>query len=319
MNWILCVCSIIFVHLGDVVPRCLPTTLKQAQFFNRDSSIYLLTNNKTLKSLCEENITVVDVDEIPKTDEHRTFEEVNQIDPAITHGLWAYALERFFTLHDFIKERNLENVFHLENDTMLYVDVNEMLPLFTHMRLAAPFQSLVGCIPCLVYIKDQDSLTFLIDHVLSEMKDYDGLKPHLQVNDMQLLASLYTQFGEEYLFPLPTLMPEYKSPKRRSVFGQDNRTPLRFLSLYADRFLGYLFDAAGLGIYLNGNDGQEITGRGPGTIHSRCLFNPGFFSYSWANDDQGRKIPYLSFKGNSYRIVNLHFHSKMPDDYRSFP
>ncbi|MHA4899833.1 hypothetical protein, partial [Enterococcus faecium] len=79
---------------------------------------------------------------------------MNKIERAISDGLWLYATERFFLLLDFMRAKGLSNVFHLENDSMLYANLGELLPLFESSQLAAPFQSLVGCIPCFVFIRD---------------------------------------------------------------------------------------------------------------------------------------------------------------------
>ena len=58
-------------------------------------------------------------------------------------------------MFDFIKYKDLENIVHLESDTMLYIDLKELLPLFKDLgtQVAAPFQSTAGCIPCFVFIK----------------------------------------------------------------------------------------------------------------------------------------------------------------------
>ncbi len=304
--------------------------MQQARYLNQDSDIYLLSDETAYQIfqsnhqefLDQENIHLIGTHHIPMSDEHIKFYEVNKIEPSLMDGYWMYASERFFVLYDFMKLKNLINVIHLESDSMLYVEVSELIPLFEkcNSQLAAPFQSLKGCIPCFVFIKNKESLHFLLDHIISEMRNFKGLNPHLLLNDMQTLASFYVKFGSDFLTPLPTLMPEYSRnyAKRRSSFMADNATSLSFLSLYADEFSGYIFDAAGLGIFINGNDGRFSPNHGPGTIHSRSLFNPGFFSFFWGKDRKERTVPYLSFKGSQYRIANLHFHSKKPEEYSSF-
>ena len=113
-------------------------------------------------------------------------------------------------------------------------------------------------------------------------------------------------------------MQEYDRRPRKSTVFADNFTPLAFLSQNAPLFPSYIFDAATLGIFLEGNDEAVFPLRGPGTIHYRSIFDPRLFSFFWGEDLKGRVVPYLSFKGKEYRIVNLHFHSKRPDGYTSF-
>ena len=152
------------------------------------------------------------------------------------------------------------------------------------------------------------------------MREYTGPRPHIDVNDMQTLASFYRKLGSSYMTPLPILMPEYAQyyPKRTSTFEPDNQTSLDFLSMNASLFPGYIFDAAALGVFANGNDRRYFPKNGSGIIHYRSIFDPGHFSFFWGNDSQNRKVPSLSFKGKNYRIVNMHFHSKMPEGHTSY-
>ncbi len=304
--------------------------MKQARYLNPGCDIYLLSDteayqifqNKYQTCLNESGIDLISMEYIPKSSQHIEFFEVNKLPPSFVEGYWMYASERFFVLYDFIKAQGLTDVLHLESDCMLYLDLEELLPLFAKLntRLAAPFQSLKGCIPCFVFIKDAESLESLLNHMISEMRNFQGVKPHLCINDMQTLASFYRKYGSNSLLPLPTLMPEYAQSyaKRRSSFVPDNATPLSFLSLYSKPFSEYLFDAAGLGIFINGNDRKYSPNRGAGTVHARSLFDPHFFSFFWGENIKGQNVPYIFFKGKNYRIANLHFHSKMPEDYASF-
>ncbi len=316
--------NIVFVQLGNSIPDCLFTVVRQARYFNPNIPIYLLADKQVFVNrpefFAQNHVDWIDTAELPLTEEHLNFLKENRINPEISNGFWLYASERFFTLFDFLCAKELNNVFHLENDSMLYAEVSELLPLFEKVQLAAPFQSHIGCIPCFVFIRNKASMVPLIHHMIDEMTNYRGPRPHIQVNDMQTLASFYKKFGANSLLPLPTLMPEYGKyhSRRKSAFQLDNGTPLRFLWTHAELFPGIIFDAAGLGIFLNGNDPHTSPGHGPGTVHSRCLFDPRFFTYWWGCDSQGRTIPYLSFKEKNYRIINLHFHSKKPDDYTSY-
>ena len=335
---LLCLCfslncyaePVVFVHLGDNALPCIFTTMQQARYLNPDSGVYLLTDRSAynlfstryLGWLTQERIELINMESVPITEQHLTFREINKIDLSLFGGFWSYALERFFYLFDFVKHRNLENVVHLESDSMLYVDLKELLPLFAKLgtRVAAPFQSTVGCIPCFVFIKDTHSFTPLIEHILSEIEAYTGTRAHIDVNDMQTLASFYRKFGASHMTPLPVLMAEYghHHSKRESNFAPDNTTSLDFLSMNAPLFDGYLFDAAALGVFANGNDRRYFPQNGPGIIHYRSLFDPGYFSFYWGKDAKNRSVPSLSFQGKSYRIVNMHFHSKMPEGHTSY-
>lgn len=318
-------CNILFVQLGNQIPPCLFTTIRQAEYFNPLSDIYLLVDGEAFEAIHEQRLNrihIVNMADIAKTDEHLTFLKVNKIKASISKGFWKAALERFFYIMDFIKANDLKDCFHLENDCMLYLDLNELVPIFKILEapIAAPFQSVVSCVPCFVYIKDQYNLYPFAKHCIEEMKRYRGRQPHLDLNDMRLLASFYSKYGNSKVTPLPILMPEYENlySKRESIIVADNQTTLGFLSTNTSLFSHYLFDAAALGIFFNGHDRKYFSNNGPGTIHYRSLFDPSLFSYRWGVDEKNRKIPLLFFEGKEYRIVNIHFHSKKPQGYISY-
>ena len=321
---------IAFVHLGKNVPDCLFTTIKQARYMNPDCDLFLLMDQagcEMLKSsqrgfLGDQRVSLINVSEIPQTEEHIKFKAINKIDFALTNGLWGFALERFFYLFDFIRDKNLENVFHFETDTMLYVNLDEILPMFkaNEIEVGSTFESLVACVPCFVYIRDAIAIYPLMHHILHQTEMYTGEVPHIELGDMRMLASFFTQFGKEYMTSLPVLPKGYaeRFPKRKSSYPLDNDTPLEFLEENLEKFSGYLFDAATLGIFAGGNDPRYFAKTGPGVIHHRSLFDPGKMKLFWDKDPQGRPVPFCKFQGNRYRIVNLHFHSKHPESYTSY-
>jgi hypothetical protein len=317
--------AIVFVHLGREIPACIFTALEQARYMNPVTDIYLLVDEKGIQKenisfFHIQNINVIDLSDIEKSKEHRLFCQLNVWQGVDRAFYWTYASERFFVLYDFMRSMGKKDILHLESDCMLYVAIEEIIPLFKKMEasLAAPFQSLYGCIPCLVFIKDEITLLPLLQHMLSAMQNFKGKRAEVSVNDMSTLASFYRSNGKKAFFPLPTLMPNYTFPRRKSVFLLDNLTPLNFLYENFSVFSPYIFDAATLGIFINGSDRRYAPTHGKGTIYVRSLFDPSYFSFFWGEDAQGRSVPYFSFQGVSYRIVNLHLYSKMLEEYASF-
>lgn len=226
-------CNIAFIHLGEKVPSCLFIAIKQARFMNPDCKIHLLMDQTALRIvsfpepefLRSYNVSLVNLGDIPLTQEHRVFKNINKIDPLLLDGFWLYTLERFFYLFDFISAENLQNVFHFESDTLLYTELEEILPFFDRekIKLAAPFQSTVGCIPCCVFIRGQNALAPLIHHILHKTETYIGKTSQLELGDMQILANFFALFGDSYMTPLPILMSEYIKhfAKRTSTFEPD--------------------------------------------------------------------------------------------------
>lgn len=314
-----------FVHLGKEIPPCIFAAIRQARYFNPDCEIYLLTDQSAYslfdrEFLAQEQISIVNGDSLQITSEHENFRQAIPVDFNLPNSAIFYTLERFFYLFDLMEEQKMENLFHLENDTLLYADLNELMPLFqaANIRLATPFLSAMAAVPCFVFIKDKDSFRSFIEYTLAWARRYKGAQSYLGVSDMKALAYFFREFGNSSLTPLPTLMPEYTYPKKRSFVPSDNGTSLSFLFANGSLFPGYLFDAATLGVFANGNDRKYIPNSKPGTVHFRSLFDPHYFSFFWGEDAKNRAVPYLSFKGKNYAIINLHLHSKMPEQFTSY-
>ena len=319
----------VFVHIGNELPSYAYTAIKQVRFMNQESSIHLLVDHSVAEDLQlkgsfikENHVSVVDLSLLPITEEHKMFRKVSRFNKVWRDGFWNHGTERFFYLYDFMKINDIHNMIHVENDTMIYVDVEELSPFFqeNNVQLAAPFQSMVGCPPCFVYFKDEPAYRKLIDHMLEMIRNYTGSNFDVDVQDWVTFSSFLTKFGDEYLTSFPILMPEYSQYFfKRDIPFRDTNTPLEFLSRNANLFPGYLFDAAALGIYANGHDPRNgVINSGPGVLHYKSLFDPGNFSLFWGKDKQERIVPYLVFKEKIYRLTNLHLHSKMLDNFASY-
>jgi len=290
--------SIVFVHVGPQLPPYASTSLDQARTFNPDCPIYLLASKQALNNFSQKGIKTVAYNTIPFSKEHNLFcKQARQTDP-----FWRYTSERFLYLYDFMLHYNLENVFHLENDVMLYADLRELLPLFQshYPCIASTFDNEERCIPGFVYIPSIIKMKKLA-------KCFADYAP-AQMNDMQIFGIFRKKYGERAIDILPIITPEYIADHPlRSPFGHVPVNKWTFCQ-NSDVF-NSIFDAAALGQYLGGID--PILGTSvPGFINERCLFNPSYLTYEWIEDENNRKIPYAIYGGRQWRINNLHIHSK---------
>jgi hypothetical protein len=128
--------SIVFVHIGKKIPDHAKIPLSQARLFNSDCPIILLANQVAIdkisssKKLQKANITYVSCESLSLSDAHRKFCDDTTLNSVWREGFWRYTSERFLYLDDLMSQYDLENVFHLEYDNMLYVDLSELLPVF---------------------------------------------------------------------------------------------------------------------------------------------------------------------------------------------
>lgn len=307
--------SLVFVHLGKAAPPSLFSVLRQARTFNETCPIFLLSDHTFHRSdfFEEQQITPVLIQTICKGSEHEEFDQKNQIDPLLSDGLWYYSLKRFFYLYDFIRERSLSNVFHLENDTMLYTDLDELD--FSFFSLAAPFESTTACIPCFVFIKNGDELRKLILSILTQVRNYRGFNPQNGVNDMSTCARAYQTL--RIPSPLPTSPCGYRPSfvLRKEYYS---KKVLSLLSENSSKFPNHLFDASTFGIFITGRDSRFSSNLHSRTCSPRSYLNPYDFSLFWGEDKKGRPVPFAQYSDKTYRIVNLHFHSKRTEGYESY-
>jgi len=297
--------SILFVHLGKQLPTYLTDALVQARLFNATTDIYLLANKCALDAAqlpTEWNIKGVPVEQITKTKHHQTFLKNSVLDKAGRDGFWFFASERFLYIDDFMRQYNVADVFHLESDNMLYVDLAELLPIFHahYPGIAATFDNDARCIPGFIYFANKKAMTKLARFFVEQAKSNQ--------NDMVMIGLFKNKYGLKYIDQLPIVMSAYAQK-------MGLRSPSNHLTTHAYAYSNHIgefnsiFDAAALGQYLGGIDPRNGKSE-PGFINESCLFNPACLSYEWVVDAQGRKVPFAFYDGVYYRINNLHIHSK---------
>ena len=312
--------SIVLVHLGEKLPTYISDTLFQARLFNPSCEIVLLANQEALDKHFNNqgiNIATIAIETLTKTLKHKQFIKKSALqhsqkkgnkNPAkissnkIDKNFWFYASERFFYLDDYIKQYNKSHVFHIENDVMLYVDLEQILPVFkkNYPGIAAIFDCDDRCIPSLVYLANEKSTSRLMQCFVKYAEQGK--------NDMQILAILRQTTNISTINSLPIIMDSYcKKYSLKNALGYTVENP----TLYSKNITEFqsIFDAAALGQFLGGIDprnGKSV----PGFINERCIFNPSHLTFKWIVDHMGRKVPYMIFGDEIYRINNLHIHSK---------
>jgi len=309
--WMLFVCgsliadsySIIFVHIGSHFPAYLPVAISQARLFNRDCTIYVLGNERALSSFepSVSGVQLVPLESLKKSSAHKLFIRKVRTAP----GLFRFAMERFFFLDSFVRQHHLNNVFHLENDVMIYADLEKKLPLFEkHYQgmLTTVFATDRRCVPGFIYIYDETPL--------QELAKFMASKSHKQdISDMELISQFKDATYKKYSDYLPMLVPSYEKEHilidlPGMVYGDGSP-----YSNHVEDFQ-WIFDGAALGQYLGGLDPLYHPGKGPGFINELNVYNAAFFGFEWKRDEEGRYIPLISYGPEKYLIANLHIHCK---------
>ena len=204
-----------------------------------------------------------------------------------------------------MNQAGLSLVFHLENDVMLYADLQATLPVFArcYPAMAATFDAPKRCVPGFVYARNRETparLTRFIVEVAAASKKTP--------NDMALLAGFRATFGENVLGTLP-IIPDGCPHIADERLGKDAQRAAVFWNHFNE--FDAIFDAAAIGQYLGGVDPRNAGGANTvGFINETCIFDPSCYRYGWQMDSLGRRIPFAMDQGRCYRLNNLHIHSK---------
>lgn len=305
--------SIVFIHIGEVIPAYADEALVQARAFNKECPIILLADEKALSAFrCSDplaNITYIARETLEKSEAHKRFIANSSLDQQWRDGFWRYTSERFLYLDDLMSQHHLTHVFHMEYDNMLYVNLQDLLPIFKqqYKGIAATFCSDKLCVPGFLFISNEQVM-----HRLAECFAAHASKGE---DDMRLLGIFKEENGFESIDHLPIIHKEYaKKYRLKNAIGikvKDKRKYFQNIELFQS-----IFDGAALGQYLGGPDPKNGPSK-PGHIDTRTVFNASKLTFSWKEDLEGRKIPYATFKGATYRINNLHIHSKRLELFRS--
>ncbi len=301
--------SIAFVHIGKNLPNYLEASLCQARLFNKECPILLIANDEALKNrpktMDQYKITYIVIENLKRSKDHLFFQMASKLDRKWRDGFWNHTSERFFYLSEAIESFNLKNVFHMEYDNMLYVDLETLLPIFRqyYPGMAIIMHNDDHCVPGFMYISSLQPLQLLCSEMVRlAQKNKD---------DMSSLGTFKKRNPSHIVDSLPITIENY--PRNHAVMSRNPSMFSNHLNVFNS-----VFDGAAFGQYLDGWDrihGFEKSQ--PGAINPWCVFDASFFPVEWHLDEEGRKVPYMTYQNQKYRINNLHIHSKDLQKFKS--
>jgi len=266
---------LVLVHIGEHFPAYINDCIAQLNSV-LNIQIHLLIDSKHISSVTGE-CTRVSLEIIPMDDLHRQFEDTTKLDSYMRGGFWKYATKRFFYLYTYMKMQGLTDVFHIENDNLVYIDFTSKLSVFQQKSMWCIMDSEDRCIPGFIYVKDCPIMERLLTTCIS--CSTSGL------NDMQALAQFQKANDDVGCLPI--------------IHSYCDPIPCKYYE-YAEAF-GVLFDGACVGQYIGGVDPRNTPGDTRGFINETSIIKCNKVTIEWKD-----KTPYL----NSLPLVNLHIHSK---------
>ena len=125
------------------IPDHLFDSLYQTHLLNESLTIYLITNSKWeeyIKKRVEKmetekkiNLKIVDCETLSETETIKRYEKVvkNYERNKFRDGFWIYTTTRFLYIAELMKQQNIENVFHIESDVMIYENLEK---IYTNLK-----------------------------------------------------------------------------------------------------------------------------------------------------------------------------------------
>jgi hypothetical protein len=209
------------------------------------------------------------------------FNKNNKLDNTFRSGFWTLASKRLFYLYSYMKQFNKENIFHIENDVMIYHNLENLIPDQTKIWLT--MDNINRCIPGIIFIPNYKLLALLISNY------------NYSLNDMENMALFYWK-NKNICDTFPIII-KNKDYSCNDIYTENN-----------SKFEG-IFDAAAIGQYLGGVDPRNIPGNTKGFINETCVVNYSKYKFIWKLINN-LKIPFIQIENKDYPIYNLHIHSK---------
>ena len=257
--------NIILVSTG-ILQEYIVDNIKQLLKFN--FKIHVITESKFFNVLDQ----FPTVHKINSDDLMGNFESKSGLDKGFRDGFWHNCSKRLFLLYNCMKTHDIKNVIHLENDVLLYDNLDYVFENKVYLTMDHENR----CIPGIIYIPTFDLLTNLITNY-----NYDK-------NDMINMAKFY-HANRDIVTTFPIIDNSIASSMYNENFSKFNS----------------IFDAAAIGQYLGGVDPRNIKGNTVGFVNETCVIKFNNYAFEWVNS-----IPHIKIKNRLIRINNLHIHCK---------
>jgi hypothetical protein len=304
--------NVLQVHLGGTLPPYIYEQIRQTRLFNPRLPVFLILNRATeadMRALKELDVTVVRKETIVPCRNHRDFMRRHRFSRRSLGGFWLYTSERFYAIESFLQSCALRNVVHMENDVMLYADLEGLLPTLSARcpRIGITMDSDTRCVPGFVFIKDAEALAKMNGHMVRKAL-------RTTKNDMRAIAHFMNGADAGDCSALPVIPTGYRGLyPLENLEGEKGQK-----SWYDEAFpdFGGVFDAAALGQYLGGIDPKISEGDTRGFISETAVYDPRNMGLKWI-EDSGFRRPFGSVAGKDFPVFNLHIHSKRLDEFSS--
>ncbi len=291
--------EIILFHSGLDLPVYLPYTFKQIRLFNPDINVHFLTDTAYISDpvFGKYNIKVYNRNAYFSSDVSKFILHFKYHNKSKDLQFWVVTATRLIYIQNFMRTHNLKEVYHFENDILIYYDLKTLHDTFRKLycTLAITPGGPDKCMTGLLYVPHYLSLLLMTQFFIKQLKEV-GKKRLKQiygmdmVNEMTLMRAFSKEFPDLLQF-LPIL-----------PFGEFSENFLEFNSI---------FDPASWGQFVGGNAQEKKPGLKPKDHYiGKILEDNPDYTVVWEKDELNRNIPFFTFNGSKVKINNLHIHCK---------
>lgn len=246
----------------------------------------LIHNNKDITVITESyyfnffkdypEIELINKDDL-KSDLINDYLMKSSLDRYYRNGFWINTSLRMFYIHAYLKKYNKEKIIHLENDNMIYEDLELLKDFLKKDKIYCTFDCPTRVILGIIYIPNDEELKKVLDNY------------NYKIDDMYNFGLI--KINEN----LPIINDNY---------DYNNKKPI-------------IFDAAAMGQYLGGIDPMNNPNDTRGFINETCIIDYSKYKFYWKKNQNNLWCPYLNNNGELIKIINLHIHSKKLEKFSS--
>ena len=280
--------NFVLIALGKI-PEYLNDCIIQIKKTQKKSNIFLLINKSS--NYKNKNCKIIFTENLKKSKEHTLFIRKSRLaQDNYRNFFWKYSIQRFYYLNDFLEKTNLTNIFHLENDVLLFQDLKKILKEVKSHNLACIRDNVDRVIGSLIYIKSKK----ISKKIVKISNNY------LNQNDMKILSHLDKKISNTINLPI----------------GEDLDFIKRSNNYAKIKGIPFIFDAAAIGQFIDGPHRKKLVSKIFFKIKNLFKKNDGFINtqtklniYNWKIIWKNKK-PYRQINNRLLPIANLHIHSK---------
>lgn len=298
--------AFILTHIGKKqFPNYIYDSIEQIRLFHIKNPIYLAMNKKVrnidFARLEYLKCRIIWIEDLEKSAVHKKFNKNQKY-----KKFWKVTAERFFIIEEIMKKYQIQMAIHIENDNLIYCNLD-----FCQKIVCKEFDGIAftkdnedRIIAGIVFVTDIKKLGLINEYLSAQHEKHF-------YSEMQIIGKYLTNYKYKLL---PVIYPEY------ILENHIENSKLKY-SYMCEEF-GGVFDAAAIGQYLGGKDKRNykdimaanfdviVSTRVEPYENPNAWYQVKNMNLSWKKDENSLWVPHVSTKWKSYKIFNLHIHSK---------